>query len=71
MVAFLHIEYSTYQFSEESKGVESPPPPGPWGTEKSVIQRGLNWEFNEHLSFDIGRISALDFSNSDIRHQNE
>ena len=31
MVAYVHIEYSTYQFSEESKG----------GTEKSVALRGL------------------------------
>ena len=28
MVAYVHIEYSTYQFSEESKGgMESTPPP--------------------------------------------
>ena len=33
MVAFVHIEYSTYQFSEESKG--------PYGTKKSVVLRGL------------------------------
>ena len=43
MVAYVHIEYSTHQFSEESKGgVESTPPPhGPCGTEKSVVLRGL------------------------------
>ena len=36
MVAYVRIEYSTYQFSEESKGgrgMESIPP-GPCGTEK-------------------------------------
>ena len=40
----VHIEYSTYQFSEESKGGYGipPPPPGPYGTEKSVVLRGLN-----------------------------
>ena len=45
MVAYVHIEYSTHQFSEKSKGggVESipPRPPVPWGTEKSVVLRGL------------------------------
>ena len=43
MVAYLHIEYSTYQFSEESKGGGGNPshPPGPCGTEKSVVLRGL------------------------------
>ena len=35
MVAYVHIEYSTHQFSEESKGG------GPCGTEKSVVLRGL------------------------------
>ena len=38
MVAYVHIEYSTCQFSEESKGG------GGWipcGTEKSVVLRGL------------------------------
>ena len=36
MVAYVHIEYSTYQFPEESKGgVKSN------GTEKSVVLRGL------------------------------
>ena len=33
----MHIEYSTYQFSEESKGRG-----GPCGTEKSVVLRGLS-----------------------------
>ena len=45
MVAYVHIEYSTYQFSEESKGgwLESNPlSPGPCRTEKSVVLRGLN-----------------------------
>ena len=41
MVAYLHTEYSTYQFSEESKWGEIQPPPGPCGTEKSVVLRGL------------------------------
>ena len=27
MVAYVHIEYSTHQFSEESKGGWNPPPP--------------------------------------------
>ena len=39
MVAYVHIEYSTHQFSEESKGVESTSTP--CGTEKSVVLRGL------------------------------
>ena len=39
MVAYGHIEYSTYQVSEESKGVEFNPPPG--RTEKSVVLGGL------------------------------
>ena len=33
MVAYVHIDYFTYQFSEESKGGG--------GTEKSVVLRGL------------------------------
>ena len=43
MVAYVHIEYSTQQFSEESKGGGwNPPPPGPCGTEKNVVlSRGL------------------------------
>ena len=41
MVAYVHIEYSTHQFSEETKGGWNPPPPGPCGTEKSVVLRGL------------------------------
>ena len=40
MVAYVHIEYSTYQFSQESKGGGGIPPP-PSGTEKSVVLRGL------------------------------
>ena len=41
MEAYVHIEYSTYQFSEESKGGGT----GPCGTEKSVELRGLSkWE---------------------------
>ena len=37
MVAYLHIEYYTYKFSGELKGVESTPPPsGPYGFEYSV-----------------------------------
>ena len=44
MVAYVHIEYSTYQFSEESKGGgwNPTPPPGPCGTERSVVLRGLS-----------------------------
>ena len=48
MVAYyVHIEYSTHQFSEESKGggMESTLPPGPCGTEKSVVLRGLRESF--------------------------
>ena len=42
MVAYVHIEYSTYQFLEESNGGGwNTPPPGPYGTEKSVVLRGL------------------------------
>ena len=43
MVAYVHIEYSTYQFSEESKGGGGGihPSPGPCVTEKSVVLRGL------------------------------
>ena len=42
MVAYVHIEYPAYQFSEESKGGGGiHPPPGPCGTEKSVVLRGL------------------------------
>ena len=42
MVAYVHIEYSSYQFSEESKGGGwNPPPSGPCGTEKSVVLRGV------------------------------
>ena len=45
MVAYVHIEYSTHQFSEESKGGWNPPPlPGPCGTEKRVVLRGLRKE---------------------------
>ena len=49
MVAYVHIEYSTYQFSEESKeGGWNPTPPRP---EKSVVLRGLN----QHLIGMFGR----------------
>ena len=42
MLAYVHIEYSTYQFSEESKGDGiRAPPPLPYGTEKSVVLGGL------------------------------
>ena len=34
IVAYVHIEYSTYQFSGES-------PPGPYGIKNSVVLRGL------------------------------
>ena len=36
IVAYVHMEYSTYQFPEESKGggIPPPPPPVPCGTEK-------------------------------------
>ena len=44
MVAYVHIEYSTYQFSKESKGGWNTPPPGPCGTEKSVVLSGLIWK---------------------------
>ena len=43
--AYVHIEYSTYQlpiFREIEGGLESTPPPGPCGTEKSVLLRGLS-----------------------------
>ena len=43
MVAYVHIEYSAYQFSEESKRGWKPHPSGPFGTEKSVVLRGLNY----------------------------
>ena len=49
MVAYVHIEYSTYQFSEESQGGWNPPPPGP---KKNVVLRGLiinNIEITENL----------------------
>ena len=43
MVAYVHIEYSTYQFSEESKGeVEFTPPPRPLRYRKSEVLRGLS-----------------------------
>ena len=43
MVAYVHIEYSACQFSEESNGGGwNPPHPGPCGTEISVDLRGLN-----------------------------
>ena len=41
MVAYVHIEYSTYQFSEISKGGGVESTPGPYGTDKSVVLRGL------------------------------
>ena len=42
MVAYVHIKYSTYQFSEESKGggVESNPPP----PVLAIPQRAWSWE---------------------------
>ena len=43
----VHIQYATYQFSEESKGGGGgihPLPPSPCGTEKSVVLRGLRPE---------------------------
>ena len=43
MVAHVYVEYSTYQFSGESKegwNPIPPPPPGPYVTEKSVVLRG-------------------------------
>ena len=66
MVAYVHIEYSTYQISEESKGGgggNPPPPPGPCGTEKSVVLRGLNvtdvTENGVHMNSDIGNLICL------------
>ena len=58
MVAYVHIEYSTHQFSEETKGGWiHPPPPGPCGTEKSVVLRGLNniWRYD----FEVGGCTFL------------
>ena len=49
MVAYVHIEYSTHQFSEESKGGVESTPPGPCGTEKSVVLRGLRNLFRPRL----------------------
>ena len=52
MVAYVHIEYPAYQFSEESKGGWNPPtPPGPCGTEKSVVLRGLNEQKRDMVYF--------------------
>ena len=63
MVAYVHIEYSTYQFSEESKGGGIHPPPGPCGTKNSVKnQRNENYAKNKtytggkqtyHIYFDF------------------
>ena len=65
MVWYVHIEYSNYQFSEESKGGWNPtPPPGPCGTEKSVVLRGLNRSFNAHwpkLELGIYSNNHIDF----------
>ena len=42
MVAYVLIKYPTYQFLKIRKEVEyNPPPPGPYGTEKSVVLSGL------------------------------
>ena len=43
MLAYVHIEYSIYQFSGESNGGggDGIPPLGPYGTERSVVLRGL------------------------------
>ena len=50
MVAYVHIEYPAYQFSEESKGGGgNPPPSGPCGTEKSVVLRGLTEPEQKHI----------------------
>ena len=64
MVAYVHIEYSAYQFSEESKGVGNGngnqlelnacmlahTPGKPCGTEKSVVLRGLiKKKFVKHI----------------------
>ena len=42
MLAYVHIEYSTYQFLKESKGVESTPSPGPCDIEKNMVLGGLS-----------------------------
>ena len=48
MEAYDNIEYSNYQFLEESKW--NPPPPGPCGSEKSVVLRGLNTYITSNIS---------------------
>ena len=55
MVVYVHIQYSTYQFSGESKGGGRripTSPPGPYGTEKSVVLRGLI-KWHDFLSGDL------------------
>ena len=52
IVAYVHIEYSTHQFSEESKG--------PCGTEKSVVLRGFKTEiFYTMCIYNIDLVSVL------------
>ena len=43
MIEYVHIKYSTFQFSEESNGGGIHPLPtlGPYGTEKSVVLKGV------------------------------
>ena len=55
MVIYVNIQYSTYQFSGESKGGGRripTSPPGPYGTEKSVVLRGLI-KWHDFLSGDL------------------
>ena len=53
----VQIEYSTYQFSEDSRGGggKSPPPLGPYGIEKSGVLWGLKYEYllEVHLFVEI------------------
>ena len=52
MVAYVHIEYSTYQFSEESKGGGIHlPPPGPCGTENKRGPKRLKKESQQIAKF--------------------
>ena len=62
MVAYVHIEYPTYQFSEESKGGDGiHPPHGLCGTEKNVVLRGLSTNGLKIVESSLKKCFLMDF----------
>ena len=63
MVAYLHIEYPTCQFSGELEVVKSLLPPDLYGIENSLVLRGLSECFTLNLPNFTFKIILLVFYN--------